>query len=115
MSSRFFVYHSTEEDKTIDILDWNYEFPPFLFPLFSGKPKYTGSGFYCDAQKGYQFIEEMYEFLDKHKDEIFDRPYEFLDYKNKILKIVKPRGEYYHLNADDIFRVSFIEDDEGLF
>jgi hypothetical protein len=115
MSSSFIISHSNEDDNFTDILAWNYELPPFLFPLFYGKPKYTGAGFYCEAQKGYQFIEEMYEFLDRHKEEFFDRPYDFFDYKNKILKIVKPRGEHYYLNGTHIFRLSFIEDEEGLF
>jgi hypothetical protein len=114
MSDKFFVLHTNEDEPLGDILDWNYELPPMLFPLFSAKPIYTSENVYFDAQEGYQLFKEMYEFLAQHKDKIFKRPEEFMAYKEKILKEVKPVGDHYYLSGETMFQVTHNCDEEGV-
>ncbi len=114
MSDKFFVLHTNEDEPLGDILDWNYELPPMLFPLFSAKPIYTSENVYFDAQEGYKLFREMYEFLAQHKDKIFERPDEFMAYKEKILKEVKPVGDHYYLSGETMFCVTHNCEEEGV-
>jgi hypothetical protein len=114
MSDKFIVTHADENKCLGDILAWNYELPAMLFPLFAAKPTDTSSFLECEAQEGYQLLKEMYEFLAKHKDKVFDQPDEFLAYKAKILKELKPVGDRYFLDGERMFAVGHIMDDDGV-
>jgi hypothetical protein len=105
MSDSFVVSHSDKGENLEELLDWNYEIPPMFFPLFSAKPTYRSKYLYCEAEEGYRFFTEMYEFLEKHKDIVFERPQDFVEYKSKILKEVEPLGDHYYLSGEIIFSI----------
>ncbi|HEX5329555.1 WG repeat-containing protein [Sulfuricurvum sp.] len=112
------LYKLSEEDT---LVEWKYEVPPMFFPLFSSEPIYQDSILYCKGDEGLFHIKKMYDFLEKHREVAFDKPDEFLLYKQKIIDYLDESVQgYYQLNGTDVFAMSseeeeFLEDSKTCY
>lgn len=101
-------------DETLMMMEWGYEFPFFLHPLFTGcpflaPPLYNGDsgGIYADAAPGIAALKAFYSFIDQHADQLTDNPAEFREQKEKIFRFLdtKARFNSFHLDAWDVFNM----------
>ena len=102
---------------SLEMMEWNYDFPTVLSPLLSASPflernKYndTGSaeGIYAEAEGGKAFMLAFYEFIERHADALCSDPAAFRQAKQKILAFLKNRAKhhYFHLEGWDVFNLS---------
>ncbi|HEY8895699.1 MAG TPA: SEL1-like repeat protein [Niastella sp.] len=140
MSHRMYLYnvnatvsrnsHGSKEGHPLDILlpvvagnetdvlmmmEWKYEFPLFLHPLFAGEPflappMYNGTvgGIYANAFLGKAALVSFYSFLDRHAEVLTDDPKAFRASKEKIYSFLEDKALYnnFHLDAWDVFNMS---------
>src|SRR5690349_17877835 len=69
---------------TLLMMEWGYEIPLFLHPLFTGNPYlaaplYNGhaGGIYAEAESGIHALKTFYSFIDQHANELTDNPEAF--------------------------------------
>ncbi|MCF6404499.1 SEL1-like repeat protein [Chitinophaga filiformis] len=102
-------------NETLLMMEWGYEFPFFLHPLFVespflAPPLYNGDsgGIYADAAPGIAALKAFYSFIDQHADQLTDNPEEFRAQKEKIFNFLdkKARFNSFHLDAWDVFNMS---------
>jgi len=100
---------------TLLMMEWNYEFPLFLHPLFTGnpylaEPLYNGQvgGIYADAEPGIHALKAFYSFIDQHAEQLTANPGAFREQKEKIFAFLdkKARFNSFHLDAWDVFNMS---------
>ena len=100
---------------TLLMMEWGYEFPLFLHPLFTGNPYlaeslYNGNagGIFADAEPGIQALKAFYSFIDQHAEQLTANPVEFREQKEKIFHFLdkKARFNSFHLDAWDVFNMS---------
>src|SRR5687767_9859779 len=70
-----------DDNKVVMMMEWGYEFPMFLHPLFAGgpclaPPLYNGTtgGIYADAVTGKDALVSFYSFVDRHAGVLSDDP-----------------------------------------
>jgi uncharacterized protein len=97
------------------MMEWSYELPLFLHPLFTGNPYiaaplYNGNagGLYADAEPGIDALKAFYSFIDQHAEKLTANPEEFREQKEKIFNFFdkKARFSSFHLDAWDVFNMS---------
>lgn len=100
---------------TLAMMEWKYEFPLFLHPLFAGGPYlappiYNGTmgGIYADAAAGKIALEAFYSFIDRHADVLTHNPETFREVKEKLFNFLTNKAVYnsFHLDAWDVFNMS---------
>ncbi|NML40661.1 SEL1-like repeat protein [Chitinophaga sp. G-6-1-13] len=100
---------------SITLMEWKYEFPFFLHPLFAsqphlGTPAYNGQngGIYADAREGIAALKRLYDFIDTHADILIDDPAAFRTDKQNIFDFLDKKIGYdsFHLDAWDVFNMS---------
>lgn len=100
---------------TLMMMEWKYEFPLFLHPLFAGEPFlappiYNGTlgGIYANAFLGKTALVSFYSFLDRHADVLTDNPKVFRASKEKIYSFLENKALYnsFHLDAWDVFNMN---------
>lgn len=96
------------------MMEWKYEFPFFLHPLFAGDPYlgtplYNGDsgGLYADGPAGIRALRAFYDFIDQHADILTDDPVNFREQKEKIFHFLDTKACYnsFHLDAWDVFNM----------
>ncbi|WP_073234921.1 SEL1-like repeat protein [Pedobacter caeni] len=101
-------------EQNLMMVEWNYEFPLFLHPLFVRQPfistpMYNGTegGIYAPASPGIQRIKEFYEFIDKHKEQLIDNKAAFDKAKQRIFNFLDQKvvHDFFHLDAWDVFNM----------
>lgn len=101
--------------ETLMMMEWKYEFPLFMHPLFVGEPflappMYNGTsgGIYANAFLGKAALVSFYSFIDRHADELTDNPKAFRTSKEKIYNFLENKAVYnsFHLDAWDVFNMS---------
>lgn len=106
------IGNNTEDN--LLMVEWNYEFPVFLHPLFAHQPLIstpvfngTDGGIYAPAALGIQRIKAFYEFIDKHKAQLIDDKPAFDIAKQRIFKFLEERviHDFFHLDAWDVFNM----------
>lgn len=97
------------------MMEWGYEFPLFLHPLFAGDPYlapplYNGTtgGIYANAFSGKAALMSFYSFIDRHANVLTDDPEAFRASKEKIYGFLENKALYnsFHLDAWDVFNMS---------
>jgi uncharacterized protein len=97
------------------MMEWKYEFPLFLHPLFAGDPYlaaplYNGTtgGIYANAFSGKAALLSFYSFIDRHVNVLTDDPEAFRAGKEKIYDFLENKALYnsFHLDAWDVFNMS---------
>jgi tetratricopeptide (TPR) repeat protein len=96
------------------VTESKYEIPPMYFPLFSGEVHFDECFLYANAEQGYRLFKKMYDFIDIHKEKIFDKPEEFSKIKDKILELVEPTGSYYQLDGTDVFLMDLEDEPDAM-
>ncbi|WP_343744236.1 SEL1-like repeat protein [Chitinophaga sp.] len=103
------------EGHSITLMEWKYEFPFFLHPLFAGRPYlgipvYNGQngGLYADAPAGISALKRLYDFIDIHAGVLTDDPAAFRDAKENIFNFLENKAGHdsFHLDAWDVFNMS---------
>jgi uncharacterized protein len=103
------------DNDALMMMEWGYEFPLFLHPLFAGDPFlappiYNGTtgGIYADAEAGKVALEAFYSFIDRHADVLTHNPETFRDAKEKLFNFLTNKAIYnsFHLDAWDVFNMS---------
>lgn len=101
-------------NETLMMMEWGYEFPFFLHPLFFGNPflaspLYNGDsgGIYADAAPGIAALKAFYSFIDRYADQLTDNPAEFREQKEKIFHFLNTQARFnsFHLDAWDVFNM----------
>ncbi|RBL89516.1 SEL1-like repeat protein [Chitinophaga flava] len=96
------------------MMEWKYEFPFFLHPLFAGAPYlgtplYNGDsgGIYADGPDGIRTLSGFYDFIEQHADILTDDPVNFREQKEKIFSFLDTKARYnsFHLDAWDVFNM----------
>ncbi len=114
MAHYFFINQVSlkkDEDYSDSLIEWKYDIPLMFYPLFIGKTIYRNNLLYCPAKEGFEAVKNVYNFLEKHKDEVFANPDEFVSCKVAILEALEPKGTHYEMNGQDVFLMSVLEDD----
>jgi TPR repeat protein len=97
------------------MMEWKYEFPLFLHPLFAGAPYlappiYNGTmgGIYANAFAGKAALVSFYSFIDRHAGALTDNPKAFRASQEKIYSFLENQAVYnsFHLDAWDVFNMS---------
>ncbi len=118
MGHYYFINQVNKKGKKITnskgVIEWKNEIPPMFFPLFVGKAEYLDTLLYTPAKEGYELFKKMYDFLEKHKEKVFEKPDEFSIVKEKILDDVLPVNEFYQLDGTDVFAIICSEEEEFL-
>jgi uncharacterized protein len=100
---------------TLMMMEWKYEFPLFLHPLFEGGPYvappiYNGTtgGIYVDAAAGKIALEAFYSFIDRHAEKLTDDADAYRAQKEKLFNFLTNKAIYnsFHLDAWDVFNMS---------
>lgn len=100
---------------SLAMMEWKYEFPLFLHPLFASGPYlappiYNGTmgGIYADAAAGKIALEAFYSFIDRHADVLTHNPETFREVKEKLFNFLTNKAVYnsFHLDAWDVFNMS---------
>jgi uncharacterized protein len=103
------------DNNVLLMMEWGYEFPLFLHPLFAGQPYlapplYNGTtgGIYADAEAGKNALESFYSFIDRHANVLTDDAEVFRAEKKKIFDFLANKASYnsFHLDAWDVFNMS---------
>lgn len=103
------------DGESITLMEWKYEFPFFLHPLFAGQPSlgtpaYNGQsgGIYADAPEGIAALKRLYDFIDAHAAILTDDPAAFRADKQNIFDFLDKKIVYvgFHLDAWDVFNMS---------
>lgn len=103
------------DNNVVMMMEWGYEFPLFLHPLFAGEPflappLYNGTtgGIYADAFAGKIALELFYAFIDRHAEALTDDADVFRAEKKKIFDFLadKASNNSFHLDAWDVFNMS---------
>lgn len=103
------------ESDVLMMMEWKYEFPLFLHPLFASEtflapPMYNGTlgGIYANAFSGKAALVSFYSFLDRHAEVLTDNPKAFRASKEKIYSFLENKAIYnsFHLDAWDVFNMS---------
>lgn len=106
---------SSDETNVLMMMEWKYEFPLFLHPLFTddpflAPPMYNGTlgGIYAAADAGKNALEAFYSFVDRHADTLTDDADLFRTKKNKIFDFLANKAVHncFHLDAWDVFNMS---------
>ena len=104
-----------DNNDTLLLMEWGYEIPLFLHPLFTGNPYlaaplYNGhaGGIYAEAEPGILALKTFYSFIDQHADQLTDNVEAFREQKEKIFDFLdkKARFNSFHLDAWDVFNMS---------
>lgn len=119
MSDRLYLYNKTEIGSTDDaceaFMEWGYEFPLMLHPLFSSNPRVAENcyntemdelGLYADAPGGIAALRKFYAFIDKHAQSLVDDIPAFQEAQRKIFQLLEERACHplFHLDASSIFQ-----------
>lgn len=100
---------------SITMMEWKYEFPFFLHPLFAGRPyvgtpAYNGQagGIYAHAPEGIAALKRFYDFIDAHADRLTENPEAFRADKQNIFHFLDTKivNDGFHLDAWDVFNMS---------
>lgn len=100
---------------TLMMMEWGYEFPLFLHPLFAGGPYlappiYNGAigGIFVDAAAGKIALEAFYSFIDRHAETLTDDAEDYRAQKEKLFNFLANKVIYnsFHLDAWDVFNMS---------
>ncbi|UIR54474.1 WG repeat-containing protein [Sphingobacterium sp. SRCM116780] len=122
MSHRVYIYNvekiAEAQETDVMFVEWGYEVPLLLQPLFFGDAFITGNiynthtepenyGLYFDAKSGLAEIKLFYNFIEQHQDELIDDVDAFLSAKEKLFtylaRLIHP---YFHVDAWDVFNMS---------
>ncbi|MBC9914959.1 SEL1-like repeat protein [Chitinophaga varians] len=105
----------SHDSDSITLMEWKYEFPFFLHPLFAdnpylGTPAYNGQngGIYAGAPQGITALKRLYDFIDTHAEVLTDDPAAFRSDKQQIFDFLDKKIAYtgFHLDAWDVFNMS---------
>jgi uncharacterized protein len=100
---------------TVMMMEWKYEFPLFLHPLFAGgpylaPPVYNGTtgGIFADAAAGKMALEAFYSFIGRHAETLTGDAELFRAQKEKLFNFLANKAIYnsFHLDAWDVFNMS---------
>ncbi|MCS3799501.1 SEL1-like repeat protein [Niastella sp. OAS944] len=106
---------ASNESDVLMMMEWKYEFPLFLHPLFAGEPflappMYNGTlgGLYANAFLGKAALMSFYSFIDRHAEVLTDNPKAFRASMQKIYSFLENKAVYnsFHLDAWDVFNMS---------
>src|ERR1044072_6702744 len=106
---------ASNESDVLMMMEWKYEFPLFLHPLFAGEPflappMYNGTlgGLYANAFLGKAALVSFYSFIDRHAEVLTDNPKAFRASMQKIYSFLENKAVYnsFHLDAWDVFNMS---------
>ncbi|ASZ10725.1 SEL1-like repeat protein [Chitinophaga pendula] len=118
MAHRMYLYNldtvGTHDDSVVSMMEWNYEFPLLLQPLFAGHC-FTGTpilngeegGLYAEAKTGISYLLAFYDLLERHAGELINDLAAFQQARHRIFRFLsqKARGAYFHLDAWDVFNM----------
>ncbi|QJB38985.1 SEL1-like repeat protein [Chitinophaga oryzae] len=105
----------SDDFDSITMMEWKYEFPFFLHPLFAGRPyigtpAYNGQsgGIYAHAPEGIAALKRFYDFIDTHAGTLTDNPEAFRADKQHIFNFLETKivNDGFHLDAWDVFNMS---------
>ncbi|UUY09653.1 SEL1-like repeat protein [Pseudomonas sp. J452] len=124
MSHRMYLYNKavvgSDEDDCLPLMEWGYELPLLLQPLFSAAP-FVGAncynspgseeGLYAEAKAGIQALRDFYDFIERHAGSLLDDVEAFHTARQKIFQLLDSRANHawFHLDAWDVFNMA---DDE---
>ncbi|MBC9934172.1 SEL1-like repeat protein [Chitinophaga qingshengii] len=113
-------YTELPQAGSVHMMEWKYEFPFFLHPLFAGRP-YLGAashnqvgGIYGNATEGILALIRLYDFIDAHAEVLTDDPAAFRVNKENIYDFLttKMRYDSFHLYTADVFSMNDIPHEE---
>lgn len=105
----------SDDPNSIAMMEWKYEFPFFLHPLFAGRPyvgtpAYNGQsgGIYAHAPEGIAALKRFYDFIDAHAAVLTENPEAFRADKQNIFNFLDTKivNDGFHLDAWDVFNMS---------
>ncbi|MVT12068.1 SEL1-like repeat protein [Chitinophaga tropicalis] len=108
------TYGTGGEDSCL-MMEWGYELPLLLQPLFSGEtfihtPVYNGTegGLYTPAEQGIKALRALYDFIEKHHKVLVDDLTAFQRAKTKLYTFLENQAIHplFHLDAWDVFNIS---------
>lgn len=121
MSHRMYLYNkavvgSSDDDSRL-LMEWGYELPLLLQPLFSAAPcvgancyNDPGSeeGLYAEAKAGIQALREFYDFIERHAGSLLDDVEAFRTARQKIFQLLDKQAchAWFHLDAWDVFNMA---------
>lgn len=124
MSHRMYLYNkavvgSSDDDSRL-LMEWGYELPLLLQPLFSAAPcvgancyNSPGSeeGLYAEAKAGIQALRDFYDFIERHAGSLLDDVEAFRTARQKIFQLLDQhaRHAWFHLDAWDVFNMADTE------
>ncbi|WP_423383659.1 hypothetical protein [Burkholderia sp. LMG 32019] len=118
MSDRFYLYNVDEigpsSGPCTGMMEWKYIFPTILRPLLSRSPLLARTrcndsgeddGIYAVASGGKAFLRKLYDFLERHSEQLVDDVPAFLQAKRRIFAFLDNRatGNYFHLDGAGVF------------
>ncbi|MFA4135649.1 MULTISPECIES: SEL1-like repeat protein [unclassified Brevibacillus] len=127
MSHRVYVYNVSEPSQAQDndtmMVEWGYEVPLLLQPLFieggiiagnnyNNHTEPDNSGLYYEAQAGIENVKRFYDFLERQEGLIGNKE-AFSEARNQLLSYLEKRTlPYFHIDAWDVFNMDDIPHDE---
>jgi uncharacterized protein len=121
MSHRMYLYNKavvgSDDDASLLLMEWGYELPLLLQPLFSAAP-FVGAncynspgseeGLYAEAKAGIQALRDFYDFIERHADSLLDDVEAFRTARQKIFQLLDKRAghAWFHLDAWDVFNMN---------
>lgn len=121
MSHRMYLYNKATvgsvDDDCLPLMEWGYELPLLLQPLFSGAP-FVGAncynalgskqGLYAEAEAGIQALRRFYAFIERHAETLLDNLEAFRAAQQKIFQLLDQRAihAWFHLDAWDVFNMA---------
>lgn len=121
MSHRMYLYNKATvgsvDDDCLPLMEWGYELPLLLQPLFSGAP-FVGAncynalgskqGLYAEAEAGIQALRRFYTFIERHAETLLDNLEAFRAAQQKIFQLLDQRAihAWFHLDAWDVFNMT---------
>lgn len=120
MSHRMYLYNKAEigssDDACLALMEWGYELPLLLQPLFSVQPRVDANcynapgseeGLYAEAPGGIEALRALYAFIERHADVLLDNREAFQAARARIFQLLEERAchAWFHLDAWDVFNM----------
>lgn len=121
MSHRMYLYNKAEigssDDDSLLLMEWGYELPLLLQPLFSAAP-FVGAncynhqgrkeGLYAEARGGIDALRSFFDLIERHADSLLDDVEAFRTARQKIFQLLENRATHawFHLDACDVFNMA---------
>jgi TPR repeat protein len=115
-----YLYNKAEigssDDACLPLMEWGYELPLLLQPLFSVQPRVAANcyndpgseeGLYAEAPGGIEALRALYAFIERHAGSLLDDAEAFHTARDKIFRLLDERAchAWFHLDAWDVFNM----------